>query len=123
MHISNQKWSIITNAKEFQSTLAYKIFKNLINKRSILRRHESRRKEILIVKNWNDQENVERKYTLSSFEIRKKLIDKGANVRTSTTENHQIWESIIIKAKYFYNDFNIESNVNKKMCLKIFVRR
>ena len=61
--------------------------------------------------------------TLSSFEIRKKLIDKRVNVSTSTTEKHQIWESIIIKAKYFYNDFNIESIVNKKMCLKIFVRR
>ena len=38
--------------------------------------------------------------TWSSFEIQKKLIDKGVNVSTSTTEKHQIWESIIIKAKY-----------------------
>ena len=58
--------------------------------------------------------------TWSSFKIRKKLIDKGVNVSTSTIEKHQIWESIIIKAKYCYNDFNIESIVNKKMCLKHF---
>ena len=56
--------------------------------------------------------------TWSSFKIRKKLIDKGVNVRTSTIEKHQIWESIIIKAKYGYNYFNIESIVNKKDVLK-----
>ena len=56
--------------------------------------------------------------TWSSFEIRKKLIDKGVNARTSTTENHQIRESIIIKAKYCYNYFNIESIVNKKDVFK-----
>ena len=52
--------------------------------------------------------------TWSSFEIRKKLIGKGVNASTSTTEKHQIWESIIIKAKYCYNDFNIESIVKKR---------
>ena len=56
--------------------------------------------------------------TWSSFKIRKKLIDKGVNVSTSTIEKHQIWESIIIKAKYCYNYFNIESIVNKKDVLK-----
>ena len=56
--------------------------------------------------------------SLSSFEIRKKLIDKGVNASTSSTENHQIWESIIIKAKYCSNDFNIGSIVNKKNVFK-----
>ena len=55
--------------------------------------------------------------TLSSFEIWKKLIDKGVNASTSITEKLQIWESIIIKAKYCYNDFNFET-IAKKKCFK-----
>ena len=55
---------------------------------------------------------------LSALDIKKKLVDNGVNVSTSTIRRALKIRKYTYKNKYWSNDLNIESNENKKIVLR-----
>ena len=118
-------WANLTESEVLQKeikglhcSLAYRIFKNLRNTGSILRRPGSGRKEKIDDEKFKMiMEILKVDNTSSALDIQKKLIDKGVNVSTSTIRRE------LKMRKYTYKKPNIATMIltsNQMKARKLF---